>query len=42
MQLSGSLLSFASVAPAWQYSVQGGILLVILALRVVSWRRALR
>jgi hypothetical protein len=24
MQLSGSLLSFASVAPAWQYSVQGG------------------
>ena len=39
MQLSGSLLSFASVAPAWQYSVQGGILLVILALRVVSWRR---
>ena len=38
MQLSGSLLSFASVAPAWQYSVQGGILLVILALRVVSWR----
>ena len=42
MQLSGSLLSFASVAPAWQYSVQGGILLVILALRVVSWRRARR
>ena len=39
MQLSGSLLSFASVAPAWQYSVQGGILLVILALRVVSWRQ---
>jgi len=38
MQLSGSLLSFASVAPAWQYSVQGCILLVILALRVVSWR----
>ena len=42
MQLSGSLLSFASVAPAWQYSVQGGILLVILALRVVSWRRVRR
>jgi ribose transport system permease protein len=39
MQLSGSLLSFASVAPAWQYSIQGAILLVILALRVVSWRR---
>jgi ribose transport system permease protein len=39
MQLSGSLLSFASVAPAWQYSVQGCILLVILALRVLSWRR---
>ncbi len=39
MQLSGSLLSFASVAPAWQYSVQGCILLTILALRVVSWRR---
>jgi ribose transport system permease protein len=39
MQLSGSLLSFASVPPAWQYSIQGAILLVILALRVVSWRR---
>jgi ribose/xylose/arabinose/galactoside ABC-type transport system permease subunit len=39
MQLSGSLLSFASVAPAWQYSVQGGILLAILALRGVSWKR---
>jgi ribose transport system permease protein len=39
MQLSGSLLSFASVAPAWQYSIQGAILLVILALRVISWRR---
>jgi ribose transport system permease protein len=39
MQLSGSLLSFASVAPAWQYGVQGGILLVILALRVVARRR---
>lgn len=39
MQLSGSLLSFASVAPAWQYSVQGCILLVILAMRIVSWRR---
>jgi ribose transport system permease protein len=39
MQLSGSLLSFASVAPAWQYSIQGAILLAILALRVVSWRR---
>jgi len=38
MQLSGSLLSFASVAPAWQYSVQGCILLVILAMRVISWR----
>jgi len=41
MQLSGSLLSFASVAPAWQYSVQGCILLVILAMRVVS-RRSIR
>ncbi|HEY4163577.1 MAG TPA: ABC transporter permease [Dongiaceae bacterium] len=39
MQLSGSLLSFASVAPAWQYSIQGAILLVILALRIVSWKR---
>jgi ribose transport system permease protein len=39
MQLSGSLLSFASVPPAWQYSIQGAILLVILALRVISWRR---
>jgi ribose transport system permease protein len=44
MQLSGSLLSFASVPPAWQYSIQGAILLVILALRIVSlrvvfWRR---
>jgi ribose transport system permease protein len=39
MQLSGSLLSFASVEPAWQYSVQGAILLLILALRVLSWRR---
>jgi len=39
MQLSGSLLSFASVPPAWQYSIQGAILLVILALRVVSGRR---
>jgi ribose/xylose/arabinose/galactoside ABC-type transport system permease subunit len=38
MQLSGSLLSFASVPPAWQYSVQGAILLAILALRIVSWR----
>ena len=37
--ISGSLLSFASVAPAWQYGVQGGILLVILALRVVSRKR---
>src|SRR4029453_10021955 len=36
MQLSGSLLSFASVPPAWQYSIQGAILLVILALRVVT------
>ncbi len=41
MQLSGSLLSFASVAPAWQYSVQGCILLVILAMRVVSRRSIL-
>lgn len=40
MQLSGSLLSFASVEPAWQYSVQGGILLTILALRVLRWQRA--
>lgn len=40
MQLSGSLLSFASVEPAWQYSVQGGILLTILALQVLRWRRA--
>jgi ribose/xylose/arabinose/galactoside ABC-type transport system permease subunit len=39
MQLSGSLLSFASVAPAWQYSVQGGILVCILGLRAISWRR---
>jgi len=39
MQLSGSLLSFASVQPAWQYSIQGAILLVILALRIISWRR---
>jgi ribose transport system permease protein len=39
MQLSGSLLSFASVPPAWQYSIQGAILLVILALRLVLWRR---
>jgi ribose/xylose/arabinose/galactoside ABC-type transport system permease subunit len=39
MQLSGSLLSFASVPPAWQYSIQGAILLVILALRVVTGRR---
>lgn len=39
MQLSGSLLSFASVPPAWQYSIQGAILLVILALRIISWRR---
>jgi ribose transport system permease protein len=39
MQLSGSLLSFASVPPAWQYSIQGAILLVILALRVLSGRR---
>jgi ribose transport system permease protein len=39
MQLSGSLLSFASVPPAWQYSIQGAILLVILALRIVSGRR---
>ncbi|PBB85671.1 MULTISPECIES: ABC transporter permease [unclassified Mesorhizobium] len=38
MLLSGSLLSFASVPPAWQYSIQGAILLVILALRIVSWR----
>jgi ribose/xylose/arabinose/galactoside ABC-type transport system permease subunit len=41
MQLSGSLLSFASVPPAWQYSIQGAILLVILALRIISWRRRL-
>jgi len=39
MQLSGSLLSFASVPPAWQYSIQGAILLVILALRVITGRR---
>jgi len=39
MQLSGSLLSFASVPPAWQYSIQGAILLVILALRVLPGRR---
>jgi ribose transport system permease protein len=39
MQLSGSLLSFASVPPAWQYSIQGAILLVILALRIISWGR---
>lgn len=39
MQLSGSLLSFASVEPAWQYSVQGCMLLVILALRVIPLRR---
>jgi ribose/xylose/arabinose/galactoside ABC-type transport system permease subunit len=40
MQLSGSLLSFASVPPAWQYSIQGAILLMILALRIISWRRS--
>jgi ribose transport system permease protein len=39
MQLSGSLLSFASVPPAWQYSIQGAILLVILALRILTGRR---
>jgi ribose transport system permease protein len=39
MQLSGSLLSFASVPPAWQYSIQGAILLVILALRILAGRR---
>jgi ribose/xylose/arabinose/galactoside ABC-type transport system permease subunit len=41
MLLTGSLLSFLNVGSAWQLSVQGGILIVVLALRTLSrWASA--
>jgi ribose/xylose/arabinose/galactoside ABC-type transport system permease subunit len=41
MLLTGSLLSFVNVGSAWQLSVQGGILIVVLALRTLSrWASA--
>lgn len=38
MLLTGSLLSFVNVSSDWQLSVQGGILILVLALRAVSRR----
>jgi ribose/xylose/arabinose/galactoside ABC-type transport system permease subunit len=40
MLLTGALLSFLDVSTDWQLSVQGGVLILVLALRsVTSWRR---
>ena len=40
MLLTGSLLSFLSISSDWQLSVQGGILILVLATRVIGRRRA--
>lgn len=36
MLLTGSLLSFLNVSTAWQLSVQGGLLIVVLGMRVLT------
>ena len=36
MLLTGSLLTFVNISTAWQLSVQGGILIAVLAIRAVS------
>jgi ribose/xylose/arabinose/galactoside ABC-type transport system permease subunit len=40
MLLTGSLLSFLSISSDWQLSVQGGVLILVLATRVFGRRRA--
>ena len=40
MLLTGSLLSFLAISSDWQLSVQGGILILVLATRLLGRRRA--
>ena len=39
MLLTGSLLSFLNISSDWQLSVQGGILILVLATRIIGRRR---